>query len=156
MFIKIVVVGKTKEASLKSLERSYLERISRYTRVDLVAVRPERVPQDQKASPALRAEAERILRKIGEGDFCIVLDNGGRELTSPELTHFLKWHLISGTRRMVFGTGGPLGRDVVVKKRADLLLSFSKLTFTHQMIRALFREQLYRAWTLIRGEKYHK
>jgi len=156
LIIKIIVVGKTKETSLRSLERSYLERIARYTRVDLVTVRQEKSPRGCTGSRTLKAEGKRILQELQKGDYLVVLDIAGQELTSRELARFLEQHLISAARRLVFVTGGPLGLDDAVKKRADLLLSFSKLTFTHEMIRVLLLEQLYRAWTLLRGEKYHK
>lgn len=156
MTIKVVVVGKTKEASLRSLERSYLERLSRYIKVHRLVVREVKSPKGQKASRALEEEARAILRKIGAGDFCIVLDNQGTEMTSPELADFLQRHLLSAKVRLAFVIGGPLGLADGVRKRANLLLSFSRFTFTHEMIRVLLLEQLYRAWTLIRGEKYHK
>lgn len=156
MTIKIIVVGKTKETSLRSLERSYLERIARHTRVDLVTIRQEKSPRGCTGSRTLKAEGKRILRELHKGDYLVVLDIGGQELTSPELARSLEQHLISAARRLAFVTGGPLGLDDAVKKRADLLLSFSKLTFTHEMIRVLLLEQLYRAWTLLSGEKYHK
>lgn len=156
MFLKIVVVGKTKEASFKSLESLYLKRISRYTKANLVAVRQEKLSKGQRASAALKVEAARIFQEIEGGDFCVVLDSRGREFTSRELANFLQQHLLSRRGRMVFVAGGPLGLADAVKKRADLLLSFSKFTFTHEMIRVLLLEQLYRFWTLMRGEKYHK
>jgi len=154
--IKIVVVGKTKQAPLKFLERSYLERLNRYVKVQRVAVREQKVLKNQETSRALQNEGKRILREVDREDFCIVLDSQGKEMTSPELADFLKQHLLSGTREVTFVTGGPLGLAVAVKERADFLLSFSRLTFTHEMIRVLLMEQLYRAWTLLRGEKYHK
>jgi len=86
----------------------------------------------------------------------IVLDSRGEEFTSRQLSDFLQRHLLAGTKRMVFIIGGPEGLDEAVKGRADAVLSFSRFTFTHEMIRILLTEQLYRAWTLLRGEKYHK
>ncbi len=86
----------------------------------------------------------------------IVLDSRGKEFTSRRLSDFLQRHLLIGTKRMVFIIGGPEGLAEAVKERADLLLSFSRFTFTHEMIRILLTEQLYRSWTLLRGEKYHK
>lgn len=156
MPIKIVVVGKTREASLRSLERSYLERLTRYTKVHRVVVREGKSRKGQKASQALKEEALGILRQIGSEDFCVVLDNQGREMTSLELANFLQRHLLSAGGPLVFVIGGPLGLADRVRRRANLLLSFSRFTFTHEMIRVLLLEQIYRAWTLLRGEKYHK
>ncbi len=156
MIIKIVVVGRTKEASLRSLEKLYLERLARYSRIDLVSVRGEKLLKGQKIASALKTESQRILREIDKKDFCIVLDSRGQQLTSPELASILNQQLLSATGRMVFVAGGPLGLADSVRDRADLLLSFSQLTFTHEMIRVLLVEQLYRVWTILRGEKYHK
>lgn len=156
MIIKIVVVGKTRDDSLRSLERSYLERLSRYTKVHRLVVREVKCPQDQKACRALQEEARAILRKIGTEDFCVVLDSQGKEMTSLELANFFQQHLLSAGRPLVFVIGGPLGLADEVRKRANLFLSFSRFTMTHEMIRVLLVEQIYRAWTLIRGEKYHK
>jgi 23S rRNA (pseudouridine1915-N3)-methyltransferase len=154
--IKIVVVGKTRETSHRSLERLYLERLTRYTKVHRVVVREGRFRGSQKANQILKEEAQGILREIGEGDFCVALDSRGKEMTSLELADFLQRHLLSSGGPLVFVIGGPLGLPDEVRKRASLLLSFSRFTFTHEMIRVLLLEQLYRAWTLLRGEKYHK
>jgi 23S rRNA (pseudouridine1915-N3)-methyltransferase len=156
MTIKILVVGKTKESLLKSLERKYLQRLTRYTKVQLVAVRESRVPKGQKARQVSDNQTRRILREIDRRDFCVLLDSRGKEMTSLELSSFLEKHLLDGTGRMVFVIGGPLGLTDEAKNRADVILSFSKFTFTHEIIRVLLMEQLYRAWTLLRGEKYHK
>jgi 23S rRNA (pseudouridine1915-N3)-methyltransferase len=154
--IKIIIVGKTKDDSLRTIERSYQQRIARYCSIEVVAVRPGKSLKGSNSSPALREEAERMLRDVRQEDFVVALDSGGKPYTSAQLARFLDERQISGTRRLIFLTGGPLGLDPVVKTRADLVLSFSKLTFTHEMIRILLLEQLYRAWTIIRGEKYHK
>jgi 23S rRNA (pseudouridine1915-N3)-methyltransferase len=156
MIIKILVVGKTKDSTLKSLQRKYLQRLTRYTKVQLVAVRDSRAPRGQKATQASDNQTKRILKEIDRRDFCVLLDSRGKGMTSPELAHFLEKHLLDGTGRMVFVIGGPLGLTDEAKNRADAILSFSKFTFTHEIIRVLLLEQLYRAWTLLRGEKYHK
>ena len=156
MTIKIINVGKTKEESLRTIERSYQQRIGRYCSIEMLSVRPGKILKGSPSSPTLREEAERMLRDIRQEDFVVVLDREGEEFTSTQLARFLDERLISGIRRLFFLTGVPQGLDPMVKKRADLVLSFSKMTFTHEMIRVLLLEQLYRAWTIIRGEKYHK
>jgi 23S rRNA (pseudouridine1915-N3)-methyltransferase len=154
--IEIIIVGKTKEDSLRSLEKSYLQRIARYADIEVTAVRPGKISKGVTAADTLREEAERILHRVRQGDFVIALGSEGVEYTSEQLASLLEKRLFSGARRLVFITGGPLGLDPAVKKRANMMLSFSKMTFTHEMIRILLLEQIYRAWSIIRGEKYHK
>jgi 23S rRNA (pseudouridine1915-N3)-methyltransferase len=105
---------------------------------------------------ALGDQAARIGQKIQAGDFVVALDSRGEEMTSRELSGFLQKRLLAGNKRMVFVIGGPEGLGNTVTDRADLVLSFSRFTLTHEMIRVLLLEQLYRAWTLLRGEKYHR
>jgi 23S rRNA (pseudouridine1915-N3)-methyltransferase len=153
VIITIIVIGKTKENALASLQRSYLERLRNYTRVGLSVLRGI---NPSTGSRALPVEGERILEQLQRSDFVVALDSRGREYTSKGFSSFLHRHLVGGTKRMVFVAGGPYGLDASVVDRADLVLSFSRFTFTHEMIRVLLLEQLYRAWTLLRGEKYHK
>jgi 23S rRNA (pseudouridine1915-N3)-methyltransferase len=154
--ITIVVVGRTKEPALAALQRDYLGRIARYTRIRLVAVREEKSSRSGRTPRALLAEGSRILANVAKGDFCVVLDGRGKELSSSQLADLFQDLLLSGKKRLIFVVGGPEGLDDTVRERADLILSFSKLTFTHEMMRVLLLEQLYRAWTIIRREKYHK
>jgi len=153
LIIRIIVIGKTKDSRLRALENDFLTRLRNYTRADLNVVR-ESKPPDKPG--ALRDEGVRILQKIQAGDFVVALDSRGEELTSRGLSGFLQKHLLSGTKRIVFIIGGPEGLGASVRGRADLVLSFSRFTLTHEMIRTLLLEQLYRAWTLLRGEKYHR
>ncbi len=153
MIVHIIVIGKTKDAHLRALENDFLTRLRHYTRTDRSVIR-ESKPPDRPG--ALRDEAGRILDNIQAGDFAVVLDSRGDELTSQELSGFLERHQLAGTKRMCFIIGGPEGLDEAVMDRADVVLSFSRFTLTHEMIRVLLLEQLYRAWTLLRGEKYHR
>jgi 23S rRNA (pseudouridine1915-N3)-methyltransferase len=153
LIIHIIVIGKTKDSHLRALQKKFLDRLRKYTRIDLIAIREIKPPGDPRA---LREEGKRILSRLQGGDFTVVLDSRGEELTSRGLSAFLQKHLLAGTKRMVFIIGGPEGLDEAVKGRADLVLSFSRLTFTHEMIRVLLLEQLYRSWTLLRGKQYHR
>jgi 23S rRNA (pseudouridine1915-N3)-methyltransferase len=150
--LHIIVIGKTKDNHLRSLEKVFLQRLRRYTRVELTALR-EVKPPDRPG--AREAESRDILRRLHGGDFVVVLDSRGEEMTSRGLSDFLERHHLAATKRMVFIIGGPEGLDPTVKDRADLVLSFSRFTLTHELIRVLLLEQLYRAWTLLRGGKYH-
>lgn len=153
MIIHIIVIGKTKDARLRDLENDFLNRLQKYTRAGLSVIRESKSPD---RPGALREEGTRILQTIQAGDFTVALDSRGEELTSRGLSGFLQKHLLTGTKRMVFVIGGPEGLDTSVTGRADLVLSFSRFTLTHEMIRVLLLEQLYRAWTMMRGEKYHR
>ena len=153
MILHIIVIGKTKDIRLRALEDDFLIRLQKYTRVDMSVIRESKPPGQPGA---LRDEAARIGKKIQAGDFVVALDSRGEELTSRELSGFLQKRLLAGAKRMVFAIGGPEGLDREVMDRADLVLSFSRFTLTHEMIRVLLLEQLYRAWTLLRGEKYHR
>jgi len=153
LIVHLIVIGKTKNGHLGALEKDFTARLRNYTRVDLSIIREARPPD---RPDALRDEGIRILKKIQAGDFVVALDSRGEELTSRALSDFLQKRLLAGTKRTVFIIGGPKGLDDSVKGRADLVLSFSRFTLTHEMIRTLLLEQLYRAWTLLRGEKYHR
>jgi 23S rRNA (pseudouridine1915-N3)-methyltransferase len=153
LIVRIIVTGKTRDVHLHALENDFLARLRHYTRVDLIVVRE---PKPADRAGARRDEGTRLLQKIQTGDFVVALDSRGKELTSRGLSAFLQKHLLAGTKRMAFIIGGPEGLDSSVTGRADLVLSFSRFTLTHEMIRPLLLEQLYRAWTLLRGERYHR
>ncbi len=100
-------------------------------------------------------ESELLLKNIKPSDKLVLLDEKGEVYSSEEFANYIDKQLLSGTRNLVFAIGGPYGFSESVYNRADSLLSLSKLTFTHQMVRVIFLEQLYRAFTIIRGEQYH-
>jgi len=153
LIIHIIVIGKTKDGHLQALENDFLNRLRKYTRVDLSVIRESKPPG---RPGALEDEGARILQKIQAGDFAVALDSRGKELTSRGLSAFFHKHLLARTRKIIFVIGGPDGLDKAVIDRSNLVLSFSRFTLTHEMIRVLLLEQLYRAWTLLRGEKYHR
>ena len=154
MNITVISPGKIKERWLREGIQEYEKRLSRYCTVEVVEV------QDSSESlplhVALRQEGERILQKIGDQDFLILLDLQGERFDSPAFSRFLSESFSAGGSRIVFVIGGSQGVSPDVKKRADRSVCFSPMTFTHQMTRLLLLEQCYRGFRIARGEPYHK
>lgn len=150
-----VVVGKTTSRPLDALIGDYTERIAHFIPFDIDVV------PDIKGSKSLSQESQKekegtaLLSRFRQGDYVVLLDEHGREMRSVELASFLSARLSATTRRLVFVVGGPYGFSPQVTARADEKLSLSRMTFSHQMIRLLFVEQLYRALTIRAGLPYH-
>ena len=154
MKIELFYTGKTTEPFLKEGIDEYLKRLKHYVPVTEVIIEPSRFskPDFKKAA---EEESERMLKKIKPTDFVVLLDERGKSLGSEELSAVLQKHQSAGLGKMIFITGGAYGLGQAIKQRANLVLSFSKFTFTHQMIRLLLVEQIYRAMTILKNEKYH-
>lgn len=159
MQIKIVTVGKLKEKYLVMGINEYLKRLTAYAKVEIIEVSDEKTPD--KASEAdeeiiKTKEAERIERHIKDGTFLVPLVIEGKMLTSKDLADKLSSLALTGKSDVTFVIGGSLGLHQRIINRGDLLLSFSKMTFPHQLMRLILLEQVYRAFKIIRGEPYHK
>ena len=138
--IKIVTTGGFKDPVLKESFDEYKTRLSRFTRLEVLE---------------LKAKAKKgILSHLKEGDFVVALDEKGKHLSSHELSDLIRENYLS--KNLVFAVGGPSGLDKDVLERADIQVSISKMTFTSQMARLLLIEQIYRAFTIIKGVEYHK
>lgn len=155
MNIDLVVVGKTDSREVDTLVEMYAKRINFYAKFSIVYL-PD-VKNTRKLSQAQQrtAEGEAILRQVGDGDYLLLLDEHGEELRSVEFAAWMQKRMAGGLRRLVFVIGGPYGFSDAVYSRADGKLSLSRMTFSHQIVRAIFTEQLYRAFTIIRNEPYH-
>ena len=153
--IKIIVVGNTKSSFLKEGESLYLKRLKHYTPTEWIEVKPEKVTKGTRKEGLLTLEGRAILKRIHSSDHIIVLDVTGREYTSEALSRRIDRLSWKGDS-MCFVIGGPLGISKEILDRAHEALSLSRLTLTHEMSRILLLEQLYRAFTIIKGEKYHK
>lgn len=155
MNIDLVVVGKTDSREVDALVEMYAKRINFYAKFSIVYL-PD-VKNTRKLSQAQQrtAEGEAILRQVGDGDYLLLLDEHGDELRSVEFAVWMQKRMAGGLRRLVFVIGGPYGFSDAVYSRADGKLSLSRMTFSHQIVRAIFTEQLYRAFTIIRNEPYH-
>ena len=159
MKIKIVTVGKLKEKYLKDGIAEYSKRISRFATVEMIELADEKTPDrasDSENEKILDLEGNRILSKIGEREFVVVLAIEGKTLSSEEFSKQLEQASINGSSTLTFVIGGSLGLSKEVKKRANLSVSFGRLTLPHQLMRLVLVEQIYRAFTIQQGSPYHK
>ena len=159
MKIKIVTVGKLKEKYLKDGIAEYSKRISRFAAVEMIELADEKTPDrasDSENEKILDLEGNRILSKIGDREFVVVLAIEGKILSSEEFSKQLEQASINGFSTLTFVIGGSLGLSPQVKKRANLSLSFGRLTLPHQLMRLVLVEQIYRAFTIQQGSPYHK
>ena len=167
MRITLITVGKIKEKFYQDAISEYAKRLSRYCKLDVIQVTDEKTPDG--ASEALETleevlevmyagekEGKRILENIKDGSFVIALVINGAMLDSVELAGKIEKWGISGVSQLVFIIGGSLGLSKEVLSRADYKLSFSKMTFPHQLMRVILLEQIYRSYRIIQGEPYHK
>lgn len=159
MNITIVSVGKIKEKYLEDAILEYKKRLSRYTKLNIIEIPDEKTPEnpsDIEKSKILDKEAEGILKNLKEDSYVITLEILGKELTSEELSKNMNDLSISGKNNIVFVIGGSLGLSKKVSEKSDFKLSFSKMTFPHQLMRVILLEQIYRSFRIIKGEPYHK
>ena len=155
MKITFITVGKTEDAYLKEGIEKYVKRLKHYTRLTIIEIDELKntralTPEQQKAK-----EAELILKKILPLDHVILLDEKGMELSSMQFAAYIDKKALGSVANLVFVVGGPYGFDPSVYECANDKLSLSAMTFSHQMVRLFFVEQLYRAFTIIKGEPYH-
>ena len=158
MKIRIVAVGKLKEKYLREGVAEYEKRLAPFASVELLETREEYMaenPSEAQRQQTLAKEGERLLRLVPERSFLIVLDVKGKLLSSEALAKELASLALQGQSDLTFLIGGAFGLSPAVRERADLRISFSPMTFTHQMVRLLLCEQIYRAFKINRGEKYH-
>jgi 23S rRNA (pseudouridine1915-N3)-methyltransferase len=154
--LTLISVGKNAESFVRDACEDYAARIRRYVNLALIVVPEERIAASGKKEFILRQEGRRIREKIPLAAVRVILDEKGRKFTSEEFARQIeKWNA-SGLREVVFILGGAYGLEGDLKQNADFLLSLSSMTLTHGMARMVLLEQVYRAFTLIRREPYHK
>lgn len=159
MKISIVCVGKIKESFYREAVAEYAKRLSRYCRLEIIEVADEKTPEGaslQMEEQIRDKEGRRILEKLQEDAFVCTLEIGGKNLSSEGLAQWMEKLTVGGTSHIMFVIGGSLGLHESVSRRADLALSFSEMTFPHQLMRVILTEQIYRAFRIIHGEPYHK
>ena len=158
MKITIACVGKIKEKYLTAGIDEFTKRLTPFCKLETVAINEEKMPDNPapaEKEQVLAKETQRLLAIIPENSYVILLDVIGKQLSSPELASKIDSLALNGHSHITFVIGGAFGYTDALRKRADFALSFSKMTFTHQMIRLLLIEQIYRAFKISRGEKYH-
>jgi 23S rRNA (pseudouridine1915-N3)-methyltransferase len=153
MQIKIISVGKTKESYLKHGIRQYLDRLQHFGRVDYIEGKGSR--SQSQVDVQLKTEGKWMLKQMGAGDFVVLLDENGRKMSSRKFAAQLNQWMSHLGHPLCFVIGGAFGFAPEVRERANFTLSLSAMTFSHQMIRLFFVEQLYRAFTILAGHSYH-
>ena len=151
----MICVGKLSESWQRNAADDYAGRLQRYFPLDIVELKEEKGGRKGDIRGLLKREGVRIMEKVPERTFLIALDECGKNLGSEQLADLLSAEMLHSGRNWCLVIGGPYGLDDDVRKRADLTLSLSKMTFTHQMARVLLLEQLYRSCTIIKNEPYH-
>ena len=157
--LKLITLGKLKEKYLKDAEAEYLKRLSGYAKCELVEIEPVRIgdsPSQAEIEKALKTEAELIFKKIPENSAVVAMCIEGKQYSSEELSSLMFSKINGGATALTFIIGSSYGLHPDVKARADIKLSFSKMTFPHQLFRIMLLEQIYRGFKIEEGSKYHK
>lgn len=155
MTLELLVIGKTDSTEVAALVEMYARRVNRYCRFAITTLPDVRDTRKLTARQQAAAEGTAILRQLAEGDYVALLDERGEELRSVEFADWVQKRMNSGVKRLVIVIGGPYGFSDEVYARSDARLSLSRMTFSHQIVRAIFAEQLYRAFTILNHEPYH-
>jgi 23S rRNA (pseudouridine1915-N3)-methyltransferase len=159
MKITVITVGKLKEKYLKMAVDEYSKRLSRYCKLDIIEVPDEKAPENMSISQEIIVkdkEGERILKYIKDNAYVVALEINGEDLTSEQLANKINKLGIEGKSHIVFVIGGSIGLSDNVIKRSNYSLSFSKMTFPHQLMRVILLEQVYRSFRINANEPYHK
>lgn len=155
MNIELIVIGKTDSAEIASLVETYARRVNFYCKFAITVLPDVKNTKSLTVKQQRTAEGEMILRQLVAGDYVVLLDERGQEMRSVEFACWLQKRMNGGVRRLVLVIGGPYGFSEAVYDRADARLSLSRMTFSHQIVRAIFAEQIYRAFTILNNEPYH-
>ena len=159
MDITIIAVGKIKEKYIQEGIKEFSKRMSRYCNLEIIEIEDEKAPENlsnKEMEIVKRKEGEKILSKIPQNSFIISLEIKGRQLSSEELSKRMENLMIDGVNHISFVIGGSLGLWEEISNRSNLKLSFSKMTFPHQLMRLILLEQVYRGWRIMKNEPYHK
>ena len=155
MNIELIVVGKTDSKEVNALVENYTKRINFYNRFNITYIPDVKNTKSLSESQQKTSEGEAIMRLLDPSDRVVLLDEKGSEFRSVEYADWLQKRLNSGVKRLVFIIGGPYGFSPEIYSRANEKISLSKMTFSHQIIRAIFTEQLYRAFSILHNSPYH-
>lgn len=155
MKITFLVLGKTEDSFLKEGIEKYVKRLKHYVKFDLVEIPELKNTKSLTEEQQKSKEAELILKNLASTDYVVLLDEKGLEYTSVQFSGYISKKMLSSVQNLVFIVGGPYGFDNNLQTKANDKLSLSKMTFSHQMVRLFFVEQLYRAFSILKGEPYH-
>ncbi|MFH0924299.1 MAG: 23S rRNA (pseudouridine(1915)-N(3))-methyltransferase RlmH [bacterium] len=156
MIIELIWIAKTKEKFVSLGLAKYLERLAGIVRIKITEIDTDKKSNKEKADIIKSKEAEEIIKRLSKGDYIIALDERGKQFSSIELSSLVNNLQNQAYKKIVFIIGGSLGLDKKVLDKANLVVSLSHLTFPHQLVRLILVEQIYRAFTILRGEPYHR
>jgi 23S rRNA (pseudouridine1915-N3)-methyltransferase len=155
MQIRLLAIGKTDNQTIQSLIEEYQKRLGFYIKFEMEIIPDIKNAKSLNESAQKERQGELLLKKLQPSDDLILLDENGKQFKSVEFSDFLQKKMNSGLKHLVFVIGGPYGFSESVYSRANGKISLSKMTFSHQMVRVFFMEQLYRAFTILKNEPYH-
>ncbi|MDR2836425.1 MAG: 23S rRNA (pseudouridine(1915)-N(3))-methyltransferase RlmH [Bacteroidales bacterium] len=155
MNLKLIVIGKTDEKFLEEGIDKYFKRIKHYINFEFIKIKDIKNTKNLSENNQKNLECEKILEHLNSSDFVILLDENGAEYSSKKFAEYISKQMLTGIKNIIFVIGGPYGFSPELYKRANHQISISKMTFSHQIIRLIFAEQLYRAFTIINNEPYH-
>ena len=155
MKIKVISIGKTQKSYFKESETEYINRLNHYCSIEKIEIPELRNSKKLRQEDIKSKEGKLILDTLNPGDHVILLDENGVTLSSVGFSNYLQKKFNSGPKTIVFAIGGPYGFSDEVYSKSNYMLSLSNMTFSHQMVRTIFLEQLYRALTILKGEPYH-
>lgn len=155
MKLTFLVIGKTVDSHLQALIGDYQKRLGFYMPFDYICIPELKNTKNLSEAEQKEKEGELLLKQLATSDYIVLLDEHGKEFRSVDFAKFIESKILASQKNLVFVVGGPYGFSESVYKRANEKLSLSKMTFSHQMVRLIFVEQLYRAMTILKGEPYH-
>jgi 23S rRNA (pseudouridine1915-N3)-methyltransferase len=155
MQIKLLAIGKTDHSAIQSLLDEYIKRLGFYIKFDFEVIADPKNLKNLSEALQKEKEGDMILKKILPADELVLLDENGKQFSSKDFSQYIQKKMNSGLKTLVFVIGGPYGFSESVYQRANGKISLSKMTFSHQMVRVFFTEQLYRAFTILKNEPYH-
>jgi 23S rRNA (pseudouridine1915-N3)-methyltransferase len=155
MKIKLIVIGKTQAKYLIQGETEYSKRLFHYTKFEEIIISDIKNGSRLSKTELKQKEGDLILSKLENGDEVILLDDKGKQYSSLAFSNFISNKIMNRSKALVFVVGGAYGFSDALYERSNSKFSLSKMTFSHQMVRLIFKEQLYRAFTILKGEKYH-
>ncbi|QED36748.1 23S rRNA (pseudouridine(1915)-N(3))-methyltransferase RlmH [Antarcticibacterium arcticum] len=155
MTIKLLAIGKTDDPALQDLTDIYIKRLQFYNKFEVEIIPDIKKAKNLDENQQKQKEGELILAKLSTSDHVVLLDENGKQYSSVDFSEFLQKRTNSGLKQLIFVIGGPYGFSADLYRRADSKLSLSKMTFSHQMVRLFFTEQVYRAYTILKNEPYH-